>query len=88
MPVAVPVREMKSTAKFAERVRQEKEVLVTRNGVDVMTCVSPEQRRAELDEIAKAKLLSRILMAEGEYERGEYQDYDEFAKGLRERYGL
>lgn len=88
MPVALPVREMKNTAQFAERVRREREVLVTRNGVEVMTCVSADQRKAELEEISKAKLLSRILMAEGEYARGEYENYDDFAAKMRLQYGL
>ena len=36
----------------------------------LLTCVSADQRKAELEEISKAKLLSRILMAEGAYTRG------------------
>lgn len=88
MPVALPVREMKNTAQFTNRVRREREVLAIRNGVEVTTCVSADQRKAELEEISKAKLLSRILMTEGEYARGEYESYDDFAAKMRLQYGL
>ena len=80
MPIALPVREMKNTAPFTDRVRREREVLAIRNGVEVMTCVSADQRKAELEEISKAKLLSRILMAEGAYTRGEYKSYDDLPR--------
>ena len=54
----------------------------------LLTCVSADQRKAELEEISKAKLLSRILMTEGEYARGEYESYDDFAAKMRLQYGL
>lgn len=40
------------------------------------------------DEIAKAKLLSRILLAEREIETGDYDDYDTFVAEVRAEYGL
>ena len=88
MTVAAPVRELKSTARFTEKVQAESEVLVTRNGVEVMTCVSPERRKAEVEELAKAKLLSRILLAEHEMENGDFADFDEFNAALKAEYGL
>ena len=46
----------------------------------LLTCVSADQRKADLEEISKAKLLSRILMAEGAYTRGEYKSYDDLPR--------
>ena len=40
------------------------------------------------DEVAKARLFSRILLAEQEIENGEVDEYDVFASKLREEYGL
>ena len=37
---------------------------------------------------AKAKLLSRILLAEREIETGDYDDYDAFVAEVRAEYGL
>ncbi len=53
-----------------------------------MHCLSDEQYRIVQDEVARAKLLSRMLLAERELESGGYQDYDEFAAALRGEYGL
>ena len=88
MPVTAPVRDLKNTAQFTEKVLTEKEVLVTKNGIEVMTCISPARRKAELEELAKAKLLSRILLAEDEIEHKNYVDFDEFNNTLKEAYGL
>ena len=40
------------------------------------------------EEIAKAKLLSRMMLAEDEISQGDYSDYDSFATAIRDKYGL
>jgi len=88
MAVCVPVRDMKSTAEFTSLVDRERDVTVTRNGYAAMHCLSDEQYRIVQDEVARAKLLSRMLLAERELESGGYEYYDEFAAALRGEYGL
>lgn len=88
MPTSVPVRDMKDTAAFAKLVEEEREVTVTRNGYDVIYCTSAEQHRLEQEQIAKAKILSRMMLAEDEIVSGDYEDFDTFAAGVRDRYGL
>lgn len=88
MTTCVPVRDMKNTAEFAELVERERNVTVTRNGYELMHCLSGEEYRLIQEEAAKAKLLSRMMLAEREYETGAFSDYDEFAHDLRDRYGL
>ncbi len=88
MAVVVPVRDMKDTAAFTSLVERERSVTVTRNGYEAFHCLSSEEWAAQRDEVAKAKLFSRILLAEQEIERGEYTDFDEFAATLKAAYGL
>lgn len=88
MPVCVPVRSMKNTAKFAELVERERDVTVTKNGCEIFHCLSDEQYRAMRDEMARARLLSRAMRSEQELEAGAYCDYDDFVAGVREEYGL
>lgn len=88
MTTCVPVRDMKNTAEFAELVERERNVTVTRNGYELMHCLSGEEYRLIQEEAAKAKLLSRMMLAEREYEIGAFSGYDEFAHDLRDRYGL
>ena len=88
MPICVPVRDMKDTATFTEIVESEHDVTVTKNGYEAMHCISSDQYRLMQDEIAKAKLLSRIMLAENEISQGDYSDYDTFATSIRDKYGL
>ena len=87
MPACVPVRDMKDTAAFTALVESERDVTVTKNGYEAMHCISSDQYRLMQDEIAKAKLLSR-MMAEDEISQGDYSDYDPFATSIRDKYGL
>lgn len=88
MPATVPVRDVKDTAAFTALVESARNVTVTRNGYEVFHCISSEEWSSQQDEVAKAKLLSRILPAEQEIQNGNYADYDSFASSLRAEYGL
>ena len=88
MTTCVPVRDMKDTAAFASLVEREGDVAVTRNGYGVMHCMSEEEYRLQREEVARAGLLSRMMLAESELAAGEAQDFDSFAAGVRRRHGL
>ena len=88
MLVCVPVRDMKDSAAFAALVESERDVTVTNNGRVVMHCVSSDQYRVMKDEVAKAKLLSRMMLAEDEISQGNYSDYESFAASMRDKYDL
>ena len=88
MAICVPVRDMKDTAAFASLVARENDVTVTRNGYEAMHCLSDDRYRFMQEEAAKAKLLSRILIAEREREAGLASDYASFSSQLRTEYGL
>ena len=88
MPVCVPVRNMKDTASFASLVERERDVTVTRNGYSTMHCLSNEEYEAQREEVAKAKLLPRIMLAETEIAAGDYEDFSAFSASIRQRYGL
>lgn len=88
MPTCVPVRDMKDTAAFTALVESERDVTVTKNGYEAMHCISNDQYRLMQDEIAKAKLLSRMMLAENEISQGDYSDYDSFATAIRDKYDL
>ena len=84
MSACVPVRDMKDTATFTALVESERDVTVTKNGY----CISSDQYRLMQEEIAKAKLLSRMMLAEDEISQGDYSDYDSFATAIRDKYDL
>jgi PHD/YefM family antitoxin component YafN of YafNO toxin-antitoxin module len=88
MPICVPVRDMKDTATFTALVESERDVTVTKNGYEAMHCISSDQYRLMQEEIAKAKLLSRMMLAEDEVSQGDYSDYDSFATAMRDKYDL
>ena len=88
MSACVPVRDMKDTAAFASLVARENDVTVTRNGYEAMHCLSDDRYRFMQEEAAKAKLLSRMLLAERERAAGLASDYQAFSSALRNEYGL
>lgn len=65
-----------------------REVTVTKNGYDTIHCLSDDAYRLMQDEVAKARLLSRMMLAEDEESCGDYTPYDEFSASMREKYGL
>lgn len=88
MAIAVPVRDMKDTAAFSALVDRERDVTVTRNGYEAFHCLSAAEWAAQRDEVAKARLFSRILLAEREIEHGDYDDFDSFVSSLKAEYGV
>ena len=92
MPVCVPIKDLKDTAKFARTVEEAPgPVIVTRNGYDafvVMRSADYDAMLSDRDEAAKQKLLARIALAEKEKAEGKYTDGPEAFAELRERYGL
>lgn len=88
MSICVPVRDMKNTAEFAALVEHEREVTVTKNGYTAMHCLSDQEYRLQQEEVAKARLFSRILLAENEIAEGPYSDFSEFESGIRDEYAL
>ncbi len=78
MTVTAPVRDIKNTSAFVKLVEQEGEVIVTKNGYDVMHCISSDQQRINEEAIAKSRLLSRILLAEEQIASGNYSHFDTF----------
>ena len=88
MSVCVPVRDMKDTAAFTALVNKEREVTVTKNGYDAIHCMSDDYYRAIQEEVAKAKLFSRMMLAESELESHDYCDFDDFATSIRDTHGI
>lgn len=88
MSLCVPVRDMKDTASFSDLVQKQGDVTVTKNGYDEMHCLSIREYNLLQEEAAKAKLLSRIMLAEEEITEGRYEFYDDFTSSIRREYGL
>lgn len=88
MAIAVPIKDLKETKKFSAMVEENDEVIVTKNGYSAFHCVSAKKREAEKMELAEAKLMKRIALAEIEIATGKYQDYDKFIKDIKAEYDL
>lgn len=89
MPICVPMRELKDTAKFTETVCAASEpVIVTKNGREAFVSMSIEEYDGLLMEAARSRLLQRIDLAEREIAEGKYTPIEETTARLRERYGL
>lgn len=88
MPICVPVRDMKNTADFVGMVERESDVTVTKNGYSVIHCLSEAEYQLLQEERAKARLLSRMMLAEEEIANGNSLDFDEFSASIRREYGL
>ena len=92
MPVCVPIKEMKDTAKFARLVEEANgPVTVTRNGYDafvVMRSSDYDRLLRDRDEAARQRLLDRIAQAEREIAEGKLVDGPTAMAELRAKYGL
>ncbi len=84
MPICVPIRDMEDTAEFMALVAREHDVTVTKNGYDAFHCLSDDQYRLMQDEVAKARLLSRMMLAEREIDAHAYSSFDEFTADVRD----
>ena len=89
MPVAVPIRDMRDTAKFSELVESSPTpVIVTKNGYSKFVVMRSEDYDELAAERAKARLMSRIAVAERERAAHAGVDAFEFLNALKEEHGL
>ena len=92
MPVCVPIRDLKDTAKFARMVEEANgPITVTRNGYDafvVMRSADYDSLLKEREQEVRGRLLDRMALAEREIAEGNFTDGPASLAELRARYGL
>lgn len=89
MPIRVPVREMKDTAKFGKLVEESSEpVIVTRSCSDAYVVMMSDAYDAIRQALACMKLYEIVDRAEAELAAGEYVEGTAFLQELRTRHGL
>lgn len=89
MPICVPIKDMRDTAKFSELVESSPSpVTVTKNGYSKFVVMRSEDYDLLEEERARARLLSRIALAEREGAAGEGRDAFEALDAVEEKYGL
>ena len=89
MPITVPVRDLKDTAKICKTVREAAgPVTVTRNGYAEMVLMRPEEYDEMRQAAGKQELYQAIAEAEERMDEGRYSDMGEDLARMRERYGL
>lgn len=89
MPITVPVRDLKDTAKICKTVREAPDaVIVTRNGYAEMVLVKPEDYDAMRRAQGMQEIYDAVAAAEERMDNGQYSDMGEDLERLRERYGL
>lgn len=88
MPTVVPIRDLRDTAKFSALVESSPSpVTVTKNGYGCFVVMRVEDYDALAEELAKARLMTRISIAERERAEHAGRDAFEHIKDLRARYG-
>jgi prevent-host-death family protein len=89
MPKCVPIKDLRDTARFSELVATASgPITVTRNGRDEFVVMRSDDYDDLLEELAKAKLMERMLVAEHERKSGEALDAAETLRQIRERHGV
>ena len=89
MPVCVPMKDMRDTAKFSELVETTTgPVTVTKNGYSKFVVLRSEDYDLMVQEQAKARLMARIAVAERERAAGTARDAFEALDDLEAKYGL
>lgn len=89
MPVCVPIKDMRDTAKFSELVESTLgPVTVTKNGYSKFVVMRAEDYDLMAQERAKAHLMTRIAIAERERAAGQARDAFEALGDLEAKYGL
>lgn len=84
MPTCVPIKDMKDTAAFTRKVEEsDGPITVTRNGYDAFVVMRSGEYEAMQEELAKARLITRITLAEHEYATGQYSDGAAFTTSVR-----
>ena len=89
MPTAVPVRDLKDTAKFCQTVREsEGPIVVTRNGYDEFYVITPEQYR-EIDmALRRQALYESVDAAEDRLAAGKGVPARSALAEIRQHHGL
>ena len=89
MTICVPIRDLRDTAAFADRMATAEEpVIVTKNGADAFVALSNVQFSELQASQAESRLFARILVAEAERAAGIMTDLHEDVAELRAKYGL
>lgn len=79
---------MKDVDALTAPAEPERDVAVAKYSHETMRYISSDQYRLMQDEIAKVKLLSRVMLSEDEISQGDHSDYDSFATSIRDKYDL
>ena len=89
MPTAVPVRDLKDTAKFCQTVRESDEpIVVTRNGYEEFFILSPELYR-EYDMLRRRQeIYEAVDAAEARLAAGKGLSARSALTQIRQRHGL
>lgn len=89
MPTCVPIREIRDTAAFAERVAASPEpIIVTRNGKDSFVAIRGDRYDELAAASAESRLLARMLLAETERAEGVTTDVLSDLEELSAKYGI
>ena len=89
MPTCVPIRDIRDTAAFAERVAKSPDpIVVTKNGKDAFVALSGSSYDELARSRAESRLLERILLAERERAEGVTTDFFADLDELGAKYGL
>ena len=89
MPICVPIKDLRDTAKFSELVETSPApVTVTKNGYSQFVVMRSEDYDALIEEQARARLLARIALAEHERAADESRDAFASLEALEAKYGL
>ena len=92
MPVCVPIKDLKDTAKFSRLVEEaDGPITVTKNGYDafvVMRSSDYDRMVSDRDAETRRKLLERVALAELEIAEGRYEDGPSVLAEMRAKHGV
>lgn len=89
MPIAVPVRDLKDTARFCKTVREsDGAVIVTRNGYDEFVALTPERYHEYEMALRRQDLYESVDAAEGRLASGQGVEGRSALVEIRARRGL
>ena len=89
MPLCVPIKDMRDTAKFSALVESSPEpITVTKNGYSQFVVMRNDDYDALMRSEAKARLLARVALAERERAQGTMSDAFESLDRIAAKHGL
>ncbi len=89
MPICVPIKDMRDTAKFSELVESSAgPVTVTKNGYSKFVVMRSEDYDLMAQERARAQLMARVAVVERERAAGQGRDALDALSELEAKYGL